>query len=62
MDRIRKLRESKGWTQETLAKKLGVSEATVSNYENGKREPNIQMLKKLSRIFHCTVDDLLKSA
>ena len=62
MQKIRILREAKGWTQEVLAKKLCVTVSTVSNYENGKREPNIEMLMRLSKVFKCTVDDLIKKS
>jgi transcriptional regulator with XRE-family HTH domain len=38
-ERIRSARTSRGWTQLTLAKKLGVSKLTVLKYENGQAVP-----------------------
>ena len=34
-EKVRKLRNEKGWTQEELARKLGVTSRTVFTYENG---------------------------
>lgn len=61
MKKIRTLREAKGWTQGMLAGKLGVTESTVCNYEKGKREPDIETLKKLAAALGCTIDELVKS-
>lgn len=40
--RIRWLREAKGWSQETLASKVFVSQVAVSHWENGARLPTKQ--------------------
>ena len=42
-DEIRKLRMLKGWTQQELADKIGVSLRTVSNYEGGGVIPNSKL-------------------
>lgn len=42
--RIRELRKKAGYTQEALAKELGVSKRTVWNLENGKTLPNLAMV------------------
>ena len=36
---IKELRKKKGWSQDTLAKKLGVSRQTIVNYEKGEVIP-----------------------
>jgi DNA-binding XRE family transcriptional regulator len=41
------------------AEKLGLSQQTISKYENGILEPNILTLVKLSDLFHCSIDYLL---
>lgn len=43
-----------------LAIKLGVSRASITNYLNGTREPSFELLEKLTVIFNCSYDDLLK--
>ncbi len=45
---IKTLRTQKGISQDELAEKLFVSRQTVSNYETGKTQPDIQMLIKIS--------------
>lgn len=52
-------RIEKGFTQEELAKKVGVFFMTIYYYECGKRRPNSDMLKKLSEALECNVDDII---
>lgn len=47
--RIRELRKEKNVRQLDLAVSMGVEEATVSNIENGKKEPCLDMIEKLSK-------------
>ena len=56
---IRELRIGKNMTQMTLADELGVSYQAVSNWERGNSMPDISKLEDLSRIFCCTIDELL---
>ena len=56
---IYELRMSFGWTQVQLAKKLGVTKQTVSNWENDNIQPSIDMLVKISKTFNVTTDYLL---
>lgn len=57
---LQNVRISRGFTQSELAEKLGVRSSTISQYEKGKRSPNIYILKDLAEVLSCTVDDLLK--
>lgn len=59
-EKIKLYRESKKMTQVEIAALLGVKPATVSKYESGAIEPNIESLKKLSEIFDISIDELLK--
>ena len=61
MDSLRKLRKQKGYSQADIADALGIAQNSYSRYENGQRQPDIDMLQKLSKIFGVTVDDLLKN-
>ncbi len=59
-EKIKLYRESKKMTQVEIAELLGVKPATVSKYESGAIEPNIESLKKLSELFDISIDELLK--
>jgi len=47
-ERIKSLRESKGWTQENLAEKMEINTNYLSSIERGKENPTFDMLMKLS--------------
>lgn len=59
-ERISKLRRDKGMTQEELASHLQVTRQTVSSYENGKSEPDIAMLHKLSEALEMEISFLIE--
>lgn len=56
---ISKLRKDFGMTQQELADKLNVTDRAVSNWENGRRLPDISILKELSSIFDITIDEII---
>lgn len=56
---IRILRTKKGMTQDELAEKLFVSRQTVSNYENGKSNPDIDMLMKIAEVLDADANALI---
>lgn len=53
-------RQRAGLTQEEVAKKLGVRQANISFWENGKTAPRAKLLLNLASIYGCTTDELLK--
>ena len=57
--RLKALRMEKGYTQRTLAEKLGISPSAVGMYEQGRREPDNEILSKLCYILETTTDNLL---
>ena len=59
-EKIKLYRESKNMTQVEIAESLGVKPATISKYESGALEPNIESLKRLAEIFNVSVDKLIK--
>ena len=56
---IRQLREEVGLTQEALAEKLFVTRQTVSNYENGRTRPDLDMLIAIAEALHADVTHIL---
>jgi len=52
-------RKAKGMTQKELAEKLGVSDKTVSRWENGNYMPDLSMLKPLSEVLGISLNELL---
>ncbi|HHT7235725.1 MULTISPECIES: helix-turn-helix domain-containing protein [Bacillus cereus group] len=57
---LKKLRESKGFSQEDVAKKIGVTRQAVYKWENDKSFPDIDNLILLSEMFNITLDELIK--
>ncbi|WWU65262.1 helix-turn-helix transcriptional regulator [Clostridium baratii] len=58
-DEIRKLRVSKGYTQESLSKKIDISRKALWNYENNKRVPSISMLRRIGKALGVDLSYLL---
>jgi transcriptional regulator with XRE-family HTH domain len=55
---IRALRQERGWTQLEFANRLGVTPATVFNWERGKYEPKASQLRAMARAFGVSMDDI----
>ena len=54
------LRQSRGLTQQELADKLGITRASLSHYEKGRREMNYNLLIQTADYFNVSVDYLLE--
>ena len=59
MNRIKEIRISKGIRQIELAQTLGISQSTLSTWENGRYEPDIAAINKLADYFGVSSDYLL---
>ena len=59
-ERLLQLRKQKGFSQETLAERMGVSRQAVSKWESGLSNPDINNLVLLSEIFEVSLDELIK--
>lgn len=53
-DRFRKMRRRFGFSQETVAGKLGLSRTALTNIENGSRKVSVSELAKLAEIYCCS--------
>lgn len=58
-EKLRKIRNELGLTQEDVAKKIGVTRAAYTQYETGKRSPDLETLKLIARTFNVSIDFLL---
>lgn len=56
--RLKELREIHNLTQEELAKGLNVSRTTISNYENGSRSPDIEMINNIADFYNITINSI----
>lgn len=56
---IRELRKENNMTQEQLAEKMGVTDKSISRWENGRTMPDISMLSILANELNCTIPELL---
>lgn len=52
-------RKKSGLSQEDVAEKLGVSRQTISKWELGETLPDIRQSKKLSNLYHLSLDELI---
>lgn len=62
MNRIAELRKERNLTQKEFGEIMGVAQNTICNWENGRREPDYEALKKMAFFFDCSVDYLLGTA
>ncbi|MES2559826.1 MAG: LexA family transcriptional regulator [Bacteroidota bacterium] len=58
---IKHLRLLKNWSQGQLADEVELSRARIGSYEEGRAEPSIEVMVRLSHIFHVSIDALVKS-
>ena len=57
--RLKKARESTGFTQREVAKETGISQPCLARYEKGKLEPNIETLGILADFYGISLDWLI---
>ena len=57
---IARLRKEKGWTQEEWGERLGMTNKTVSRWENGNYMPGVEMLILMGREFGVSLNELLE--
>lgn len=56
---LKAVRKQRKLNQLKVALDLSISREALSHYENGKRSPDVEMLKKLSRYFNVSIDFLI---
>ena len=58
-EQLRRAREKKGITQQSLAEQLSVARQTISHWECGDRYPDLVTTEKISQILEISIEDLL---
>lgn len=56
---LKEARKQCGLTQKQVASSLDVVESCYANWEQGRTEPNIDMLRRLGKLFSVSIDDLI---
>lgn len=56
---IKQFRNEKNMTQDQLAEKLSVTRQAVSNWENGKTQPDVETLGNIAQVLEVTLEDLI---
>ncbi len=57
---LKRYREAYRYTQQKLADKINISRQAYSNYETGKRDPDLVLLTKLCDVYSITLDQLVR--
>jgi len=59
MKGLRKIRKMRNLNQLKVAMDLNISRESISYYENGKREPSLDLLQQMSKYFNVSIDYLI---
>ncbi len=59
MNRIKEIREDKGYTQTEIAKKLGITQRNYSYFETGQTALTEEILTKIANLYNTSIDYLL---
>jgi len=57
-NRVRELREERGWTQVDFGNRLNVSRQTVYAIETGLYDPSLPLALAIGKIFGCPVEEI----
>ena len=60
-ENIKTLRKKKNWSQSELAEKIGVHLTHINRIENGKYNPSIEDIIKLSEIFEVSIEEIFNT-
>jgi len=57
-NRIKEFRSARGWTQQELADKVGVSRQSINSIERNRYVPSLPLALTFARVFGCSTDEL----
>ena len=61
-NRLRELREAKGWSQQELGEQLGVSRQTILSIEKSKYDPSLPLAFAIARVFGSSIEQIFEPA
>jgi putative transcriptional regulator len=59
-NRLRELRAERGWSQQQLAERVGVSRQTINAIETQRYDPSLPLAFKLAETFGCRIEKIFK--
>ena len=59
-NRVKELRNTRGWTQQQLAEAVGVSRQSINSIERDRYVPSLMLALSFSRVFRCAVDEIFE--
>ncbi len=57
-NRVKELRNARGWTQEELAHSVGVSRQSINSIERERYVPSLPLALTFARVFGCPTDEI----
>ena len=58
LNRVKELRQHKGWTQQQLADAVGVSRQSINSIECNRYVPSLPLALSFARVFGCSTDEI----
>jgi putative transcriptional regulator len=59
-NRVRELRQARGWTQQDLAAAVGVSRQSINSIECNRYVPSLPLALAFAQVFRCSTDDIFR--
>ena len=59
-NRVKELRTAQGWTQEQLARAVGVSRQSINSIERNRYVPSLELALTFARVFVCSTDHIFQ--
>jgi putative transcriptional regulator len=57
-NRVKELRNARGWTQEQLAEAVGVSRQSINSIERDRYVPSLLLALTFAKVFGCATDEI----
>ena len=58
LNKVKQLRNARGWTQEELARAVGVSRQSINSIERERYVPSLLLALTFARVFGCSTDQI----
>ncbi len=59
-NRIKELRDARGWTQQQLAEAVGVSRQSINSIERNRYVPSLELALLFAKVFEVATDEIFK--